>query len=74
MKIDFNEQLTTKTDQELIDIYINHDDFQENFVTAAVEELNKRNVSIEHFKQEGRRREKLKLNNKKKAYKGIRFI
>jgi hypothetical protein len=61
MSTDFKEQISRKTDQELLDIYINHDEFQESFVAAAVEELNLRNIKIEQFRKE--RDEKQKIKN-----------
>jgi|CXWL01.1.fsa_nt_gi hypothetical protein len=70
MNIDFNEQLSIKTDQELIDIYINPDDFQENFVTAAVEELNKRNVNLENFEEEREKKMKIKAERQEKGVPG----
>lgn len=70
MSIDFKEQVATKTDQELIDIYINPDDFQESFVTAAEEELNKRNVRLEQFKQKREQKEKIKTEQLEKGIQG----
>ncbi len=70
MSIDFKEQVATKTDQELIDIYINPDDFQESFVTAAEEELNKRNVRLEQFKQKREQKEKIKNEQLEKGIQG----
>ncbi|MBI5857130.1 MAG: hypothetical protein HZB42_05730 [Sphingobacteriales bacterium] len=52
MDFDFKEQLKAKTDQELIDIYVNQDGFQENFVSAAIEELQLRKINIEEFRKE----------------------
>ena len=70
MSINFKEQVETKTDQELIDIYINPDDFQESFVTAATEELNRRNVSLDQFKQKREQEEKIKKEQLEKGIQG----
>ena len=70
MNTDFKEQVATKTDQELIHIYINPDDFQENFVSAVADELSRRNVSIERFKQEREQKEKIKTEQLEKGIQG----
>jgi hypothetical protein len=57
MSIDFQEQITTKTDVELIDIYINQEDYQEGFVNAVAVELVKRNVSPERYQQKRKEKE-----------------
>lgn len=70
MSIDFKQHVATKTDQELIDIYISPDDFQENFVTAATEELDRRNVSLDQFKQKREQKEKIKKEQLEKGIQG----
>lgn len=60
MDIDFKEQIATKTDQELIDIYVNQEDYQDSFVNAAVEELTKRNISPDTYQQERITQERIK--------------
>jgi uncharacterized membrane protein len=56
--MDFREQVAGKTDQELIDIYINPQDYQENFVQAVIEELTRRNVSLKSYQQERDQKQK----------------
>ncbi|MCB0695863.1 MAG: hypothetical protein KDC07_00780 [Chitinophagaceae bacterium] len=44
MDIDFREQLRTKTDAELRDIYINREDYQQSFWQQAEQEVRHRNL------------------------------
>lgn len=60
MNIDFKEQIETKTDQELIDIYVNQEDYQDSFVSTVVEELTKRNISPGTYQQERIKQERIK--------------
>jgi hypothetical protein len=59
MKIDFSKQVTSKTDQELIDIFINPQDYQESFVQVVTEELKRRNVNLENYQQEKDKKQKV---------------
>ncbi|MDZ4810280.1 MAG: hypothetical protein SGI96_18735 [Bacteroidota bacterium] len=43
--------MQSKTEQELIDIYINPDEYQRAFVNAAEEELRKRDVNLALYNQ-----------------------
>lgn len=48
---EFPEQIKRKTDKELIDIYVNAHEYQPAFVELAIEELGKRNISLDSYKQ-----------------------
>ena len=50
MNGDFKEQVTAKTDEELKDIYINSDDYQDAFVKAVSEEMLNRKISVDAFR------------------------
>jgi hypothetical protein len=50
--MDFQKQIAGKTDQELLDIYVDSDDYQEEFVNQAYHELTKRGVSLEKSEKE----------------------
>ena len=59
MKIDFKEQVVSKTDQELIAIFINPQDYQKNFIQIVNEELTRRNVNLKNYQQEKDRKQKI---------------
>jgi hypothetical protein len=50
--MDFKEQIVSKTDKELLDIYIKSDDYQEVFINQVRQELTKRGVSFEKYRIE----------------------
>jgi hypothetical protein len=52
MRINFQEQVAGKTDTELIDIYVNANDYQKEFVNMVFDELNRRKVPIEKYQKE----------------------
>ncbi len=58
MAINFEEQVAIKTEQELIDIYINQEEYQQSFVNAAVGEMAKRNISLDPYLEKRSQREK----------------
>jgi hypothetical protein len=70
MNTDFSEHVKIKTDQELIDIYLNAEDYQEDFVKAAVEELEKRNVNINNIRSEKQAKQKITQEQYAKGRKG----
>lgn len=47
----FKEQVEQKTDQELIDIFVKSQDYQEEFISVVENELNRRNVPLDSAKQ-----------------------
>jgi hypothetical protein len=57
MNTDFRKQAAIKTNEELLSIYGNADDYQEEFIDAVISELGKRNLTIDGINQE---REKIK--------------
>jgi hypothetical protein len=50
--MDFQEQIAVKTDQELLDIYINPEQYQEAFVNQSRQELMRRGVSLDKYENE----------------------
>jgi hypothetical protein len=68
MEFDFKDQLKAKTDEELTDIYVNQDDFQKDFVSAAVEEMKQRKINIEEFQKQ---KELKEIRNLEKKSTGI---
>jgi len=50
--MNFQEQIASKSDQELLDIYINSDDYQKEFVDQTFQELNKRGIPTDKYKVE----------------------
>lgn len=48
---EFPEQIKRKTDKELIDIYVNPHEYQPAFVELAIEELGKRNINLDSYRQ-----------------------
>lgn len=50
--MDFQKQIIDKTDQELVDIYINSDQYQKEFVEQAHQELTKRGVTLDKYNEE----------------------
>jgi hypothetical protein len=64
MEFNFKEQLKDKTDQELIDIYLNQDGFQDNFVSAAIDELELRKINIGELQKEKELKEIRSLEKK----------
>jgi hypothetical protein len=52
MTANFQEQVWVKADSELLNIFVNADEYQEAFVDAVEEELTRRNVNLEEFKKE----------------------
>lgn len=49
--MNFEEQITLKSDQELIDIYTHSEQYQPAFVNLAYAELNKRGVDIQEYEK-----------------------
>lgn len=47
--MNFEEQITAKSNQELIDIYINPDAYQPAFVNLAYAELTKRGLDLQEY-------------------------
>ena len=47
--MDFENQITGKSDEELLKIYINSGEYQDQFVELVFRELNKRNVPVEAY-------------------------
>jgi len=47
----FKEQVEQKTDQELIDIFVKSQDYQEEFISVVDDELKRRNVPLDSVKQ-----------------------
>jgi len=47
--MNFQEDIVTKTNQDLIEIYVNADNYQPEFVNQVYEELTKRGVSLEQY-------------------------
>lgn len=50
--MNFHEQIIKKSDQELLDIYVNSDDYQAEFVKLADQELTKRRIPLEKYRIE----------------------
>lgn len=50
--MDFQEQIISKTDQELLNIYVNSDEYQDEFVNQTYQELIKRGVPLDKYKKE----------------------
>jgi hypothetical protein len=50
MDMNFQNHIATKTNDELISIFLNAEQYQPEFVDLAIEELNKRNVDISSCK------------------------
>jgi tetrahydromethanopterin S-methyltransferase subunit D len=46
MEFNFEDQIASKTDKELLDIYANPHDYQESFVSEVVRELSNRKVDL----------------------------
>lgn len=67
MDFAFREQVKTKTDQELVDIYINQDGYQQNFVSAAIDELQLRKINIGELQKE---KELKEIKNLEKTFSG----
>jgi hypothetical protein len=59
MKHDFNQQMSGKTNQELLAIFTTPDDYQDEFILAAKEELHKRNIDTTIYEQQQEQKEKL---------------
>jgi len=70
MKFDFTEQVVNKTDQELIQIFTNPQDYQADFVKVVTEELNKRGINEEKYQQEKDQRERIKKEQLEKGRPG----
>jgi hypothetical protein len=60
MNLDFQEQVSSKSNEELLDIYIHADDYQQSFVKVVVQELKKRNVSLESTERQKEEKQKTK--------------
>ena len=50
--MDFQDQIIHKPDQELLDIFVNSDDYQPEFVKQVYDELTKRGVTLEKYEKE----------------------
>ena len=70
MKFDFTEQIVNKTDQELIQIFTNPQDYQADFVKAVTEELKNRGINLGKYQQEKDEREKVKNEQLEKGKPG----
>ena len=70
MNFDFSEQVVNKTDQVLIQIFINPQDYQGDFVKAVTVELNKRGINEGKYRQEKDEREKTKKEQLEKGRPG----
>ena len=60
MNMDFKEQVRRKTDDELLSIYIDSDDYQEGYVQEVHEELKRRNVVLDIFEKEKQEKQQAK--------------
>jgi hypothetical protein len=60
MNMDFVEQVRRKTDDELLSIYIDSDDYQEEYVQEVHEELKRRNVVLDKFEKEKQEKQQAK--------------
>ena len=60
MNFDFQEQVSQKSSGELLDIYINSDDYQEDFVNTVFEELQRRNIPLENVERQRKKKHQTK--------------
>ena len=60
MNMDFKEQVRRKTDDELLSIFIDSDDYQEGYVQEVHEELKRRNVVLDIFEKEKQEKQQAK--------------
>ena len=61
MNVDFEDQISNKSNDELLDIFLNSDHYQPGFVELAVQELDRRKVDITSHKQQKQHDEALLL-------------
>jgi hypothetical protein len=61
MNVNFEDQILKKTNDELLDIFLNSDHYQRGFVELAVQELDRRKVDITSYKQQKQHDEVLLL-------------
>ena len=59
MNINFQDQVSAKTDEELLNIFANSDEYQETFVTIVEQELIRRNINFENARHQ--KEQKIKL-------------
>ena len=73
MDIDFQEQVANKTNEELLHIYANSDEYQEKFVETVSDELIKRNVNFEKVKLQKEQKERFARDLLEKGREGNHF-
>ncbi len=74
MNIDFQDQVANKTNEGLLHIYINADEYQEEFIKVVAEELTKRNINIENLQQENDKKTKFTQEQFEKGREGNQFF
>ena len=52
MTTNFQDQVSSKSDSELLDIFVNADDYQEAFVNVVEQELIRRDVNLEKVRRQ----------------------
>lgn len=67
MKLDFTNQINQKTDNELLEIFANANDYNPEFVNLAEQKLQARNINIDALKQN---KESAKQVNRKELEQG----
>ena len=61
MNINFAEQITTKSNKELVDIYTNYSEYQPEFVELAKQEIIKRNIPIDALEDLMKKKEAIEI-------------
>jgi hypothetical protein len=70
MNSNFQEQVTAKSNEELLDIYKNPEDYQEEFLKSVSEELTKRNINTEKIDIHNEHRRKFTIEQLEKGKEG----
>ena len=70
MNSNFQEQVTAKSNEELLGIYKNSEDYQEEFLKSVSEELIKRNINTEKIDLHNEHRRKFETEQLEKGKEG----